>query len=760
MDRLSWYVAGESMEEILIQSGHVSIYEGDSKHTEFDQGTASLTWCRIIWADPNDPARRLVLHHSLIRSMEKHNKSMFSRGGKIVLHLDSPPSGNHGPVKNSPHDLLRFVFRSGGEEEFFKRYEEAMKRKSWQRSSSGSSSSGSRASGNLRSVGISGIEKRLAENHIKTHETITQAFDDMTRLMESARDMVKLSKTISEKVRTRKGEITDDETVAFKSYLLSLGVSDPVTKSAFVGSDSEYFMKLAEELTNVLAEPLKECGGMMALPEVYCRINRARGLELLSPEDLLHACEALSRINSPLELHHFPSGVFVVQLKSASVENMVDVTRDFVETRGKVSANDLAIDQGLTVILAKERFLKMADLEMSEEPLNAENGGPPDQDSMQEAPGQGEGVQENREELESGQIEDGSDDGSSLFGSDDDDDNVQVTIQKYDSINVPFTKSAASGQQHLANKLDLDHVSTIGDKPIYDIDLAQMEDRPWRRPGADLTDYFNYGFTEDTWNTYCERQKKLRVEFSGNQTQANKALFSSITLAHPLAMPKSATEGATGGLKVLTDNGGKFKPYQFKGDSHEPIVRTVIGTRPGQVSASSSASSLAPPGVTPSSSQAPMVDFSRPPPNMTIIPTVNLSQPPSGPPLSTGPPPQANQPPPGQPPILPAEPRADAPPGVDLPPGVEDSASTPVSSAPPQGIPTLSGPPLNMSMPPPGFNPALPPPMVRGPPPMMPNMPPPPFNTMLPPPGSIYKVLFFKSLKALFLDFGYFYLFF
>ena len=35
MDRLSWYVAGESMEEILIQSGHVSIYEGDSKHVRF-----------------------------------------------------------------------------------------------------------------------------------------------------------------------------------------------------------------------------------------------------------------------------------------------------------------------------------------------------------------------------------------------------------------------------------------------------------------------------------------------------------------------------------------------------------------------------------------------------------------------------------------------------------------------------------------------------------------------------------------------------
>lgn len=46
----------------------------------------------------------------------------------------------------------------------------------------------------------------------------------------------------------------------------------------------------------------------------------------------------------------------MVQLKSASVENMVDVTREFVEAKGKVSANDLAIDQGLTVILAKERL--------------------------------------------------------------------------------------------------------------------------------------------------------------------------------------------------------------------------------------------------------------------------------------------------------------------------------------------------------------------------------------------------------------------
>jgi len=52
---------------------------------------------------------------------------------------------------------------------------------------------------------------------------------------------------------------------------------------------------------------------MMSLADVYCRVNRARGLELLSPEDLLHACEQLS---GPIRLRSFPSGARVLQLES------------------------------------------------------------------------------------------------------------------------------------------------------------------------------------------------------------------------------------------------------------------------------------------------------------------------------------------------------------------------------------------------------------------------------------------------------------
>ncbi|TKR64996.1 hypothetical protein L596_025460 [Steinernema carpocapsae] len=361
MDRVTWYTPGESMEDLLCQAGNVGIYDGDLKHSAFEQGTASLTLQRLIWADSSDPDCRLILHHSFVKKLEKHNKSMFSRGGKVIVHLHSPARGraNNGPVTHSPYNSVRFVFRGGGEDEFFRKYNEALARETWKRNSSSSSSAGSRNSQlplANRGIGIAGIEKKLADNHTKTNDNISQAFEDMSKLMEYARDMVGLSKSITEKLRMKKGEITDDETVLFKQYLLSLGVSDPVTKSTF-GNGAKYFEKLAQEISTVLEKPLSDCGGMMTLPDAYCRINRARGMELLSPEDLLNACEKLDAIRSPLSLHRFDTGVMVVQLRSRSVEKTVDETYDFVKANGYVTPNQLAAHIGITVILARERLL-------------------------------------------------------------------------------------------------------------------------------------------------------------------------------------------------------------------------------------------------------------------------------------------------------------------------------------------------------------------------------------------------------------------
>lgn len=201
-------------------------------------------------------------------------------------------------------------------------------------------------------TGIVGIERSIQERQKNTDETINLAFQDLKKLMVMAKDMVNVSKVISNKIREWQGDISEDETVRFKSYLMSLGIDDPVTRDNFQ-TNSEYYSKLAQQICEVLLDPIMEAGGIMSLAEVYCRINRARGLELLSPEDLLNASKLLS---GPLKFRQFPSGVMVLQLDSHDDEAVAEETAKQVEESKTISVEELARIINIPILLAQERL--------------------------------------------------------------------------------------------------------------------------------------------------------------------------------------------------------------------------------------------------------------------------------------------------------------------------------------------------------------------------------------------------------------------
>eukprot|EP01103_Thecamoeba_quadrilineata_P014777 TRINITY_DN448_c0_g1_i3.p1 TRINITY_DN448_c0_g1~~TRINITY_DN448_c0_g1_i3.p1 ORF type:complete len:650 (+),score=184.02 TRINITY_DN448_c0_g1_i3:23-1972(+) len=47
---------------------------------------------------------------------------------------------------------------------------------------------------------------------------------------------------------------------------------------------------------------------------------------------------------------------------------------------------------------------------------------------------------------------------------------------------------------------------------IINLDIDTLEEKPWRKQGVEISDYFNYGFNEDTWKQYCSKQIQLRLE--------------------------------------------------------------------------------------------------------------------------------------------------------------------------------------------------------------------------------------------------------
>ncbi|XP_049646098.1 pre-mRNA 3'-end-processing factor FIP1 isoform X9 [Suncus etruscus] len=109
--------------------------------------------------------------------------------------------------------------------------------------------------------------------------------------------------------------------------------------------------------------------------------------------------------------------------------------------------------------------------------------------------------------------------------SDDDEDDVHVTIgdiktgaPQYGSYGTaPVNLNIKTGGRVYGTTgtkvkgVDLDAPGNINGVPLLEVDLDSFEDKPWRKPGADLSDYFNYGFNEDTWKAYCEKQKRIRM---------------------------------------------------------------------------------------------------------------------------------------------------------------------------------------------------------------------------------------------------------
>lgn len=113
----------------------------------------------------------------------------------------------------SPYHFIKLSFKDGIDPAFYKALSEAVSAKAWELSTpvSPTSSTSSASSNTQRPTvapvvskirsGIVGIERSIEEQHRATDESITVAFQDLTKLMEKAKEMVSISKNISTRIR-------------------------------------------------------------------------------------------------------------------------------------------------------------------------------------------------------------------------------------------------------------------------------------------------------------------------------------------------------------------------------------------------------------------------------------------------------------------------------------------------------------------------------------------------------------------------------
>ena len=82
-----------------------------------------------------------------------------------------------------------------------------------------------------------------------------------------------------------------DEMKEIQSVMFNMGMTTDF--SSMVSKDTSgknYHNALAVEIEKFLDKVIDNFGGVIGLVDLYCLYNRARGLDLISPDDLQIAC--------------------------------------------------------------------------------------------------------------------------------------------------------------------------------------------------------------------------------------------------------------------------------------------------------------------------------------------------------------------------------------------------------------------------------------------------------------------------------------
>ncbi|KAL2918256.1 Vacuolar protein-sorting-associated protein 36 [Polyrhizophydium stewartii] len=279
------------------------------------------------------------------------------------------------PAATAKSPILKLSFRGGGMTEAFKQLRQALDAKAWeiqkklqlqqqqqQQQQTASALSAVHAGSQARAVGVAGIVRNVEETQKRMGASVDDAFSDLTSLMDKASEMVRLAESISARLAASGTHSDSPEMVLFRNYLAELGISNPVTKET---AGDLYAQELARQLADFLDRMLKaRQGDMVPLTDLYCLFNRARGVALVSPEDIYRSASEFERLRLPFRLRKFDSGLLVVQsdILLFSISHSDDavaahILEALADVQTGLTAVALAKRDGISVLLATEQLL-------------------------------------------------------------------------------------------------------------------------------------------------------------------------------------------------------------------------------------------------------------------------------------------------------------------------------------------------------------------------------------------------------------------
>lgn len=273
----------------------------------------TITTHRMVFRVGEMPARYLHLSN-LIAHTQMEKGTMF-KSPRLIL----------GSVLGELFCIFRGDKASQQCKDVMGHLETAMRRKEWEREQRLAKEEQAVASSAASKVGVDAIMSRSRARQQQATRITKQAFaGDAETLLEEAAALVKIIQKFVSTLDKHEAKDDDDnrDNERLTNMLSNMGMTAALRKADYKGREDAYYQTLARELADFLRPRLKNT--MMTLTDVYCLYNRARGTNLISPEDLLQAVDQMQVLSLGLSHYQFPSGLRVLQDASLNDDQIAD----------------------------------------------------------------------------------------------------------------------------------------------------------------------------------------------------------------------------------------------------------------------------------------------------------------------------------------------------------------------------------------------------------------------------------------------------
>lgn len=274
----------------------------------------SMRYCELCGTEL--PAAKLALSRK-IQDLENHSTPNLWEQNPLGLILEEKEEYTNG------RPYIKISFRKGGDLGFYEHIVEQIEKMKWEMLENRGGISGDatriqkkeESGPKVKTGGIHSLE-RIGKLQRKQNEIIlTQSLEDLEQLMFKAQDLIKLSSSFGSLVKRQKNVPT--ATIP----PLVIGRSSSLFHQELARHISEYLLN--SELTKVTS--------MITIPDLFASYNRFRilnqgfGTELITTQELNKSLEFLDKLQLPIKVTTFQSGLQVVTQRSHELQEDLHV---------------------------------------------------------------------------------------------------------------------------------------------------------------------------------------------------------------------------------------------------------------------------------------------------------------------------------------------------------------------------------------------------------------------------------------------------